>query len=656
MPIRKIAEIKLKAGPYGRLEAVGSGFKFYSYDKDSAAIDFYFREQNGSPTDILGCTTELVLLTKEDGQQKKLTIIDSEVEIISALKGHARYVIPDRLRGYVGLVQGYVYLNFPDESRTDECRFDFTIERSLIEEEFENGGDYYIKDIQVIFDEVKDTLNSKIPEMQTKYDDLVKTFTDYANEKIAEYDSRFVTLNSNLLTLQDSLTTAQNKVTTLEQSIATANTNLNTRINKINKKIDDNDVFTKQESSANVIYQLIGKEKVRMTFTADFSNKESGSDDKNPHWASAVHGLNELPSPSDFKTELVQLRYDSLKILDGQKTTVNTVAGTANQYPCLEHKWDIVEIIKRELSEDFFVDRGAIDKASQATVAKKIIVSPLESSAWGFGTCPSGNSLKIANHINGVGWQTDQLPPNTTNLVKQITARNTATPSIDDEGFLRTIIYTKASSKTVQSQINVDYGNLVFSIEISMNEHIKSMMAANQVESIATGEEAEAGESNSVFMTPNLVFKAIAKWVQGKFVSTAGNETILGTKNFQDGIQVKGKLPVLTKSVNDYASVDKNNNASVISDGSMRLYRRGDIVYLTGSFKLSAAKYNQAVWFNVPSWAAPIDRSRMYWSSGSNFYLLAFDPSTINNIICIDNVAQDTWLTGSFCWLARDPY
>ncbi|MBS7132547.1 MAG: BppU family phage baseplate upper protein, partial [Clostridium sp.] len=277
MPIRKIAEIKLKAGPYGRLEAVGSGFKFYSYDKDSAAIDFYFREQNGSPTDILGCTTELVLLTKEDGQQKKLTIIDSEVEIISALKGHARYVIPDRLRGYVGLVQGYVYLNFPDESRTDECRFDFTIERSLIEEEFENGGDYYIKDIQVIFDEVKDTLNSKIPEMQTKYDDLVKTFTDYANEKIAEYDSRFVTLNSNLLTLQDSLTTAQNKVTTLEQSIATANTNLNTRINEINKKIDDNDVFTKQESSANVIDQVIGKVSNENKVIIDLKGKIVGS-------------------------------------------------------------------------------------------------------------------------------------------------------------------------------------------------------------------------------------------------------------------------------------------------------------------------------------------------------------------------------------------
>lgn len=335
----------------------------------------------------------------------------------------------------------------------------------------------------------------------TEYNKLVTELNELQKQAITELNKQ---QNQAINEMNRNFSEAQGRISELEVQI-------NDLRNKIDQALTDfengnfwtkEESFNKEESFANVIYQLVGKEKVRMTFTADFSNKESGSDDKNPHWASAVYGLNELPSPSDFKTELVQLRYDSLKILDGQKTIVNTVAGTANQYPCLEHKWDIVEIIKRELSEDFFVDRGAIDKASQATVAKKIIVSPLESSAWGFGTCPSGNSLKIANHINGVGWQTDQLPPNTTNLVKQITARNTATPSIDDEGFLRTIIYTEASSKTVQSQINVDYGNLVFSIEISMNEHIKSMMAANHRENLATKEEALDGKSNDKIMTP----------------------------------------------------------------------------------------------------------------------------------------------------------
>ncbi|MDT2637988.1 BppU family phage baseplate upper protein [Enterococcus dongliensis] len=58
--------------------------------------------------------------------------------------------------------------------------------------------------------------------------------------------------------------------------------------------------------------------------------------------------------------------------------------------------------------------------------------------------------------------------------------------------------------------------------------------------STATQAEAEAGTATNKFMTPALVFKAIAKWVQGKFVSTTGNETVLGVKNFQDGLQVGG--------------------------------------------------------------------------------------------------------------------
>lgn len=310
-----------------------------------------------------------------------------------------------------------------------------------------------------IVEQVAITEKEKIRAVLSTVDQTASEVSSYADRKISEYDAKFTQSNQNMSDLQQSQTALTTKLTETQQ------------------KIIDSDVFTKAESSVNVVYQLIGKEKVRMTFIADFSNKETGSDTNNPHWAGAVHGLNKLPSPLDFKTELVQSRYNSLKTLDGQKVTVSTVAGTSNQYPCLEHKWDIVEMIKRELSEDFFVDRGAIDKVSQVAVAKKIIVSPLESSVWGVGTCPSGNSLKIANYIYSSEWQIDQSVPNTTNTIQKITARNTAAPSIDDEGYLRTIIYTEPSNENIGSQINVDYGNLVFTIEISMNEHIKSMIA-----------------------------------------------------------------------------------------------------------------------------------------------------------------------------------
>lgn len=321
-----------------------------------------------------------------------------------------------------------------------------------------------------IVEQVATTEKEKIRAVLSTVDQTASEVSAYADRKISEYDAKFTQSNQKMNDLQQSQTELSNQLDETKKKVDAAD---------VYRK---DEVFNKPESSANVIYQLIGKEKVRMTFTADFSNKESGSDDKNPHWAGAVHGLNKLPSPSDFKTELVQSRYDSLKILDGQKTTVNTVAGTTNQYPCLEHKWDIVEIIKRELSEDFFVDRGAIDKASQATVAKKIIVSPLESSAWGFGTCPSGNSLKIANHINGVGWQTDQVPPNTTNEVTRIgqTIESTDTnwKKLINGGKISVLSNSEPTISPNYSTVNIDYLCLDVTIELSANEHFEYMIAA----------------------------------------------------------------------------------------------------------------------------------------------------------------------------------
>lgn len=527
---------------------IPTGVVFWSHDKGTAKLIIQLKKDHINQTLPQGTIVPILLEFNSDTAANGRGRHIYHAVIEDALEGIVSIVLEDNILGYVGHVDGSVYIELPDSRSLDTAgRFTFDIKRSPIDEDVPELEDYYWQGFNEIIQESKRLIDQVESNCETVLNDL------------------------------------SSKVTSLENQTS----DIKSKQAEILKSIEEHDVFTKQESSANVIYQLVGKEKVRMTFTADFSNKESGSDDKNPHWASAVYGLNELPSPSDFKTELVQLRYDSLKILDGQKTTVNTVAGTANQYPCLEHKWDIVEIIKRKLSEDFFVDRGAIDKASQATVAKKIIVSPLESSAWGFGTCPSGNSLKIANHINGVGWQTDQLPPNTTNLVKQITARNTATPSIDDEGFLRTIIYTEASSKTVQSQINVDYGNLVFSIEISMNEHIKSMMAANHVENLATQDEAETGEDNTKTMTPLRVFQSIAQWTKNKFISLTENETVLGIKNFANGLQVGGNN-VLSQNGVKRLYLNSTQNSS-FNAGSATFVRYGDYVTLFLNFQVRSS-------------------------------------------------------------------
>lgn len=599
---------------------------FWSHDHGTAKLIFQLKKeqifQSLPDGTIVPVCLEFNSATAENGRGKHIY----HAVIEDAINGIVSIVLEDNVLGYQGIVDGSIYIELPDSRSLDTAgRFTFAIKRSPIDDSTPELEDYYYQGFEQILSKSKSLIDGVKKDCQTVLDNLTAEVKD---------------------------------LTTQTQAIQQKQADIQEQIDS-GKLVTEDDVylkdetFNKVESSANVINQVIGKEKVRLTFRIDLNGKVAGSDVENANRASFRAGAT-LFNPSQFTADSY-INYPNLYSLDGnvQRGSDSTQGNIAQM--CFST--NIIEELKHLLGETFFIDQGATDLKTQIDVLKKRGFE-VNYHVHGYGSYPLRNLINTAWWLDDKAYSTGR-PGNGTNQIKDITSRLDSSNfprAISSDGYVHFIAYGGPSDGITPSTITIDYVSLDFTIDLSVNEHIKSMIAANQVESIATGEEAEAGESNSVFMTPNLVFKAIAKWVQGKFVSTTGNETILGTKNFQDGIQVKGNLPVLTKSVNDYASVDKNNNASVISDGSMKLYRRGDIVYLTGSFKLSAAKYNQAVWFNVPSWAAPIDRPRMYWSSGSNFYLLAFDPSTINNIICIDNVAQDTWLTGSFCWLARDPY
>lgn len=631
----KIVRKTLEINGSSRSTSIDLRAEVFSYDKNVSKFLFELTSKEAE-IDLTGATVR-VLLTYVGNDGKK-GIIEDNGGVEANTINQIYYLLPEELRGYDGTVVMGLYVDLPSGEAIDIQNVQFRMFKSSIDDGAGVAGVIYFKSFEEWLFQVKEKALLEIQNI----DEESERITKYADTKIKEYDEKFVQSNQKMSELQQS------------------QIELSDQLDETNKKIDEADVyrkdevFNKPESSANVIAQIVSGNKEKIVFSTNFSGKVSGSLVENANSAYTSYST-ELNAPTagtwyEFSDE----RYSKISDLDGIRDVESHKAN--GQMVLIRIEYDVVDILTRVYSNNFWLSQGISTLDEKVTYIKNN-VSEITPHVFGFGSGPSGNRLQL------VTWRPDTkvwndngaTAINSTNQVKDIYAKHSPVV-VDQYGKINILLYSYVSDGTIPSGTSIDYSELEIALNISANDYIESKIAANQVESIATGEEAEAGESNSVFMTPNLVFKAIAKWVQGKFVSTTGNETILGTKNFQDGIQVKGKLPVLTKSVNDYASVDKNNNASVISDGSMKLYRRGDIVYLTGSFKLSAAKYNQAVWFNVPSWAAPIDRPRMYWSSGSNFYLLAFDPSTINNIICIDNVAQDTWLTGSFCWLARDPY
>lgn len=172
MTLRRIGKIDVQAKVSGN-DIVSTGFVFYSYAKNSNALEFHFKDQQGQPVDLMGTKVRLLLIVREDGEDKEFKTLDEEIVTESSLNGIVRYIIPDRLMGYQGIVDGWIYLDFPDGSKTDEVHFKFTIERSKIDDAFLDAGDFYIKD----FEEIKNQVNQSATEAMALIDSTKAEFS-----------------------------------------------------------------------------------------------------------------------------------------------------------------------------------------------------------------------------------------------------------------------------------------------------------------------------------------------------------------------------------------------------------------------------------------------------------------------------------------------
>ncbi|MCF1615996.1 phage baseplate upper protein, partial [Tetragenococcus koreensis] len=99
MPVRKKGNIKIQTSAKGT-KSKSTGFNFYSYDKNSAALYFNFREENGEPTDLADATIRLVFVLNDE----KITPKTDDIEIWLAVPGTARYIIPESMLGHEGKV------------------------------------------------------------------------------------------------------------------------------------------------------------------------------------------------------------------------------------------------------------------------------------------------------------------------------------------------------------------------------------------------------------------------------------------------------------------------------------------------------------------------------------------------------------------------
>ncbi|NBJ43696.1 DUF2479 domain-containing protein [Enterococcus hirae] len=176
---------------------------FWSHDRGTAKLRMKLVRKNGVPQSLPEGTTVPIRLmfksaTAEGGYGKHdyLATIDDRVNGIVSI------VLEDNILGYVGKVEGSVYIDFPDDRSLDTAgRFTFYIKRSPIDDSTPELEDYYFNGFSQIIDKIEKILadgkleiEQKIAESETQIDAKVKD----TNDKITKANQDVATLNTNI--------------------------------------------------------------------------------------------------------------------------------------------------------------------------------------------------------------------------------------------------------------------------------------------------------------------------------------------------------------------------------------------------------------------------------------------------------------------------
>ena len=183
---------------------------FWSHDRGTAKLRMKLVRKNGIPQSLPEGTTVPIRLvlrsaTAEGGYGKH----DYLATVEDPVNGIVSIVLEDNILGYVGTVEGSVYIDFPNDRSLDTAgRFTFDIKRSPIDDSTPELENYYfngfsqtIDKIEKILADGKQEIDQKITESETQIDAKLKDTNDKitkANQKITEYDQNLNELRNDL--------------------------------------------------------------------------------------------------------------------------------------------------------------------------------------------------------------------------------------------------------------------------------------------------------------------------------------------------------------------------------------------------------------------------------------------------------------------------
>lgn len=340
----------------------------------------------------------------------------------------------------------------------------------------------------------------------TEYNKLVAELNELQKQAITELNNQ---QNQAINEMNQNFTAAQERIVELDIQISALRDQIEQALTDFESGNfwTKEESFNKEESSANVIYQVIGKEEVLMTITLDLKNKLAGSNVENPN-SVGFKSQADLANPNDFPADRY-INYPSLYALDGVS---NVTSNAQNKDFCnqLCFKYNVLEIVKRELGEEFFIGRGVTTLEDEIKLVTSLITQ-FNLNFWAKGSGVYNGSIR--NWLGAKIWFDDTrwttaTRTNETNEIKKISINNDPINKIgryfNSQGYIQGLIYADPSDGTTPTSVHADYSNLEISLKLSVNEHIKALIAQYSGKNFepATPEEIIVGERDDVVVTP----------------------------------------------------------------------------------------------------------------------------------------------------------
>lgn len=162
--------IKIEARTQAEIK---TGVTFWSHDRGTAKLIFKLIK-DGVPQSIPeGTTVPIRLIFKSKTAQDGFGKHDYLATVEDRVNGIVSIILEDNILGYIGEVKGSIYLNLPGNRSLDTAgRFNFSIQRSPIDDSTPELEDYYFNGFSQTIDKIEEMISQAENRIDGKVDQI----------------------------------------------------------------------------------------------------------------------------------------------------------------------------------------------------------------------------------------------------------------------------------------------------------------------------------------------------------------------------------------------------------------------------------------------------------------------------------------------------